>query len=101
VAAPAAAVSRLDPGRGPPALVARCATAAARSHRGDGVRAEVGLGVQAEITGSLGGEQHVAEVAAGRQEDLIGEGDVLAAGLGVPGSQVAGLAGRGCHRGGW
>ncbi len=43
---------------------------------------EVGFGVEAEVAGALGGEQHVAEVAAGREEDLIGEGGVFAAGLG-------------------
>ncbi len=51
-------------------------------HPGDGVGLEVGLGVEAEVAGALGGEQHVAEVAAGREEDLIGEGGVFAAGLG-------------------
>ncbi len=52
---------------------------------------EVGLGVQAEIAGSLGGEQHVAEVAAGLLDDLAVDQLVAAAGLGVPGSRVPGL----------
>jgi len=54
VAVPAAAaVSRLDPGTAPPALVARCRTAAARLHPGDCVGSEVGLGVEAEIAGAM------------------------------------------------